>query len=182
MLYLMRHGSTNWNEMHKLQGHTDIPLSENGRRMAESARYEYRNVHFDICYCSPLARAKETAEIVVGNRDIPIITDDRLKEMSFGICEGITGYRTDPDSPVADLFHDPENYTDIPEGAESLQELFARTGSFLREVVQPELERGKDVLIVGHGVMNTSMICQVMDIPLRDFWSKGLEQCKLIKI
>ena len=53
MLYIMRHGKTDWNALHKLQGRTDIPLNEEGRAMARAAREQYREVHFDICYCSP---------------------------------------------------------------------------------------------------------------------------------
>ena len=77
MLYIMRHGRTDWNERHKLQGRTDIPLNANGRQMAEKAREEYADVHFDVCYCSPLIRARETAEIVLRGRNIPIIPDER---------------------------------------------------------------------------------------------------------
>ena len=57
MLYIMRHGRTDWNDRHKLQGRTDIPLNEEGRRMAEKAAEEYRNVPLDVCWCSPLIRA-----------------------------------------------------------------------------------------------------------------------------
>ena len=84
MLYIMRHGKTEWNELHKLQGQTDIPLNENGRKMAREAGKRYREIHFDICYCSPLIRAKETAELVLEGRAVPIVTDDRLMEMCFG--------------------------------------------------------------------------------------------------
>ena len=63
MLYIMRHGKTDWNAAHRLQGHTDIPLNEEGRHMAIKARETYKDLHFDICYCSPLIRAKETAGI-----------------------------------------------------------------------------------------------------------------------
>ena len=52
MLYIMRHGSTDWNENHKLQGRVDIPLNENGRDMARKAADLYKDVHFDVCYCS----------------------------------------------------------------------------------------------------------------------------------
>ena len=45
--------------------------------MAEAAHTEYLDVHFDVCYTSPLIRAKETAEIVLRDRNVPIITDDR---------------------------------------------------------------------------------------------------------
>ena len=89
MLYIMRHGKTEWNELHKLQGRTDIPLNEEGRQMAKIAGEKYKDINFDVCYCSPLVRAKETAKLVLEGRNIPIIYDDRLKEMSFGIYEGM---------------------------------------------------------------------------------------------
>ena len=52
MLYVMRHGKTDWNKVYKLQGRTDIPLNDEGRQMAERAAAEYADVHFDICYCN----------------------------------------------------------------------------------------------------------------------------------
>ena len=79
MLYIMRHGRTVWNMEHKLQGKTDVPLSEAGRPVVEQAAAAYRNTHIDVCYCSPLIRAMETAEIVLRGREIPIITDVRLE-------------------------------------------------------------------------------------------------------
>ena len=69
-----------------------------------------------------------------------------------------------------------------PEGAESFEELFARTGSFLKEVVEPALQEGKDVLIIGHGAMNSSIVCQIRNLPLEEFWSAGIEKCKLMKL
>ena len=63
MLYIMRHGKTDWNALHKLQGRTDIPLNEEGRLMALKAHEEYKSWNIDVCYCSPLIRAVETAQI-----------------------------------------------------------------------------------------------------------------------
>ena len=182
MLYIIRHGKTDWNVLHKLQGHTDIPLNEEGRQMAEAAREEYRDVHFDICFCSPLVRARETAEILLRGRDIPILTDDRLKEMGFGSYEGLENSFDVPDCPVNILFFTPEKYTSPPGGAESLDDLFARTGAFLRERAEPLLREGKDVLIVGHGAMNSSIVCQVRGLPRAQFWSAGIENCRLMKL
>lgn len=181
MLYIMRHGKTDWNALHKLQGRTDIPLNEEGRAMAGAAREQYREVHFDICYCSPLKRAKETAQIFLEGRNIPIRYDDRLQEMSFGICEGVENSFQIPDCPINTLFSDPTAYRAV-EGGESLEELYARTGEFLKQVVEPELAAGKSVLIVGHGAMNSSIVCQVKKIPLADFWSAGIENCKLMRL
>ena len=182
MLYIMRHGRTDWNDRRKLQGRTDIPLNDAGREMAEAARKEYKDVHFDICFCSPLIRARETAEIVLRDRNIPIVPDDRLKEMSFGECEGLENSFGISDCKVNVLFREPEKYTDLPEGAESLEELFARTGEFLREVIDPLMEQGKNVLIVGHGAMNLSIISQVRGLPIADFWKPGIEACKMTRL
>ena len=65
---------------------------------------------------------------------------------------------------------------------ETFDELFARTGEFLKDVIKPQLKKGKDILIVGHGVMNSSIVCQIKKISIEKFWSMGLEQCKIIKI
>lgn len=182
MLYIMRHGKTEWNELQKLQGRTDIPLSDAGRAMARQAQEEYRELHFDICYTSPLLRARETAEILLEGRQIPIVTDERLVEMSFGSFEGVQNYWGTPDSPIRFLFQHPEMYTESVGGAETFAELFQRTGAFLEEVVQPRLERGEDVLIVAHGATNCSIISAIRSLPIEQFWSAGVEQCKILAL
>lgn len=181
MLYIMRHGKTDWNERHKLQGRTDIPLNEEGRVMAQNARMEYGKIHFDLCYCSPLIRAKETAEILLGNRDVPIIIDDRLQEMSFGIYEGIENSFQIPNCPINVLFKNPESYSAVENG-ESFEQLYSRTGEFIKEIIEPALEQGKDILIVGHGAMNLSIVSQIKQIPIENFWSTGIENCKLLRL
>ena len=181
MLYIMRHGRTDWNVERKLQGHTDVPLNEEGRQMAEEAAVRYKEVSIDTCYCSPLIRAKETAEIVLRDRNIPIWFDDRLVEMGFGESEGIKLNTLAEDAPANVLFQHPEKYVPGVDG-ESFAELYKRTGSFLKEVVEPQLKAGKDVLIVGHGAMNSSIVCQVKKMPLERFWEAGIENCKLMKL
>ena len=89
MLYIIRHGKTDWNLKHKLQGKTDIPLNDIGRQMAKEAGELYREIHLDVCYCSPLLRARETAGLLLEGRDVPVIIDERLSEMGFGIYEGV---------------------------------------------------------------------------------------------
>lgn len=177
----MRHGKTDWNAKHKLQGRTDIPLNEEGIQMAEQAKEKYKDVNFDICYCSPLVRAKQTAEIVLEGRNIPIVYDDRLMEMCFGVYEGVTHPSQIEGSSIRKLFKDPADYPGVEDG-ETFDDLFARTGSFLKEVVQPQLDAGKDVIIVGHGAMDSSIVCQVQNIPLEKFWDAGIENCKLMKL
>lgn len=181
MLYIMRHGKTDWNAKHKLQGHADIPLNEEGRQMAEKAGEEYDGPAFDVCYCSPLVRAKETAEIFLKGTHTPIIADPRLIEMSFGVYEGIENSFQIPDCPINELFNDPEHYEPVKDG-ESLQELFARTGEFVEEVIEPLMKEEKNVLIVGHGAMNASIIGRIRKTPLKDFWNDLGKNCELRRL
>lgn len=181
MLYIMRHGKTDWNAAHRLQGRTDVPLNIEGKLQAAKAAELYSGVHLDVCYCSPLSRARETAEIFLRGRNIPIIEDARLTEMCFGVCEGAENSFPATDGPMKTFFRNPAAYVP-PEGAESFAELFARTGDFLNSVIYPLLKEGKDVLIVGHGAMNSSIVCSVKDIPLENFWNSGLDSCKLTKL
>ena len=86
MFYILRHGRTDWNEEHRLQGEVDIPLNETGRQMAYDAAEKYKDIDFDICYCSPLKRAQETARIFLADRNpaVEIITDN-----SFTRCASV---------------------------------------------------------------------------------------------
>ena len=67
-LYIMRHGETAWNVRRLFQGHSDIPLNENGIALAEVTADGLRDVPFDLAYTSPLRRARQTAEIILRSR------------------------------------------------------------------------------------------------------------------
>lgn len=181
MLYVMRHGKTDWNAQYRLQGCTDIPLNDEGREMAREAARKYRDVPFDVCYVSPLIRARETAELFLADRGVPIIVDQRLREMSFGKYEGWDHIYEKPDCPIYKMFKDPVHYVAV-DGAESFEELFDRTGEFLRQVAEPALQQGKNLLIVGHGAMNTSIINRYREIPLENFWDTLCKNCELIQL
>lgn len=86
-IYLARHGQTDWNLEHKAQGRTDIPLNETGLKQAEELRERIKDLDFDVCYASPLSRARRTAEIAV-NGKCKIVFDERLVERGFGEYEG----------------------------------------------------------------------------------------------
>ncbi|MCF0136317.1 MAG: histidine phosphatase family protein [Lachnospiraceae bacterium] len=179
-LYIIRHGQTDWNIEHKLQGQTDIPLSNAGRDMARKAGKNSR-VNIDLCYSSPLRRALETAELYLGEDRVPIVSDERLMEMSFGIYEGMKDYFTVQDHPVTPLFQDPVHYTRL-EGGESFEELYARCESFLREELLPALEEGKSVLVSGHGCMNCALMSLIRGTPLKEHWSNLTGNCVVTEL
>ena len=88
-LYITRHGTTEWNIEKRLQGWGDSPLTEEGINRAVSLGESLADVDFDIIYTSPQKRAMETAKLIMGNKNTKIITHDGLKELRFGIWEGM---------------------------------------------------------------------------------------------
>lgn len=117
-LYLVRHGETAWNKLKKVQGHSDISLNEYGRYLARETAKGLKNVIFDAAYTSPLMRAKETAELILAGRKVPIYEDIRIQEMGFGVSEGMCcrGENRDPGSDEFNkLFTDTKHYK-VPEG------------------------------------------------------------------
>ena len=126
-------------------------------------------------------RAQETAEIFLEGSGTPILTDNRLREMGFGMYEGTEHVTQKPECPVYTLFHDPVHYHAV-DGAESLEHLYARSGSFIHDVLTPEFVSGKNVLIVAHGALDCSLICQYEEIPLEHFWDQLLGNCELRRL
>ena len=89
LIYLMRHGETDWNKERRLQGQSDIPLNEYGIELAAKTAEAMAEIPFDMAFCSPLERAEKTARIILGERNTPLYTDSLLMEINFGSKEGI---------------------------------------------------------------------------------------------
>jgi probable phosphoglycerate mutase len=87
---IVRHGITDWNGEKRLQGHTDIPLNEAGRRQAELVGKRMSGETWDVVYSSDLSRANETARIAVERHGLVITKDVRLRETYFGEIERTT--------------------------------------------------------------------------------------------
>lgn len=177
-IYMIRHGETDWNTKRLLQGATDIPLNENGRALARETSKKLEDVSFDVIFSSPLSRAYETAEIMRGNRNIPIITDDRIKEICFGVFEGFCcgkeGYNIpDPNFPL--FFSDPEKFV-AGEGGETIIQLCERTTDFLKEIAGREEYQDKTVLVSTHGAAMRGLLSSLQITDLKDFWHGGVHK------
>ena len=178
LIYLMRHGETNWNKERRLQGQSDIPLNEFGVELAVKTAEGLKDVPFNVAFCSPLGRAVETAKTVLGNREVPLNTDDRLKEINFGTSEGMhfDEAKQDPAHPLHNFFRRPECYSPTG-GADSFAQVAERGRSFLQEKILPLEDTHEAVLIVAHGAFNRSLINPIMGIPMEDFWHVELPNC-----
>lgn len=178
LIYLMRHGETDWNKARRLQGQSDIPLNEYGIELAVKTAEALADVPFDMAFCSPLGRTEKTAKIILGNRKTPLYTDVRLKEINFGTNEGICfdAAKKNPQDPLHDFFCRPESYLP-PEGAESFAQVAERGSSFLQEKILPLEGKCETLLIVAHGAFNRSLLNSIMGTPLKDFWRISLPNC-----
>ena len=173
-IYLVRHGETDWNQAGLLQGQTDIDLNAQGFDQAAEAAERLKDVHFEIAFCSPLIRARHTAETIVGDRKISLTADERLRELNFGPWEGVD-IRTIKDE-TSQPFTNPGGYIP-PEGAESFEQLYARSGEFVEQVLLPLEGTYDTVLVVAHGGVNRSILNPVLQIPVSDFWRIHMGNC-----
>ena len=142
-LIYIRHGETDWNTLHLLQGSTDIPLNETGRLQAQKTAQILSTQPFQRIFCSPLLRAKETAQIINQTRNVPLTCDDRIRERGFGSLEGKPFTQKDFDQWWK------SNFNGTLYGMESIDELRTRVSSLLDELclLFPE----ETILMVAHG-------------------------------
>lgn len=140
MIYFVRHGETDFNIQGKVQGQLDIPLNENGIKQAENLSVTLKNYKIDIIFCSPLLRAKQTAEIINQNHNVEILFLDDLKEFYAGNKQG-TRVKDWSEDETKDFMNFPEKY-----GAESNLEFHTRCVKAFNEIV-----KYRNVLIVSHG-------------------------------
>ena len=176
--YFARHGQTDWNTLRKVQGTTDIPLNENGEAIAIETGQGMKDIHFDMIFTSPLKRAYRTAELVRGDREIPLYIDERLREICFGDYEGLIskseGYSI-PDPDFKFFFLKPECYQ-TPPNAESLDSLLNRTGEFLEELKTREDLKDKTILISTHGAAVRALLNNIEKCDIAHFWGKGVHK------
>lgn len=177
-LYIMRHGETDWNKAKRLQGQSDIELNEFGRKLAYKTREGLKDVEFDLVITSPLKRAEETAQIVIGDREIPFAEDVRIQEMGFGLYEGMCckgeGFNI-PDKDFKRFFTDPENYK-APKGGENFEEVCQRVEAFLEELYRKEEYENSTILISVHGAVLCAMLRNMKQNPLSMFWGTGVHK------
>jgi len=140
LLYLVRHGETDWNLARRIQGSTDIPLNDTGRAQAAAAGRLLSRRDWDAIYSSPLSRALETASIIATEigLDAPIAVDE-IVERNYGEAEGLA------DPELSERF---PGETPVP-GRESREEVVARVLPALMEIAERHPDEA--ILVVSHG-------------------------------
>ena len=161
-LILVRHGETIWNRENRVQGFSDIELSDVGAGQAERLASCLRDERIEAIYCSTLKRAYETARAISQFHCVPIQAEEDLRELNQGDFEGLTfpelrekympflkQWITDPGSLM------------MPNG-ESLTELQQRAWRVIERIVG----EGKDTLVVSHAFTIMTVLCRIQGLDL----------------
>lgn len=177
-VYLTRHGQTEWNIEKRLQGRGNSPLTKSGIDRAEELRERIRELHIDAIYSSPIERALHTANILKGEKNIEVITNEGLMEMCFGDYEG---RRTDevmsenPDWNIVLIMHGDINLC-APNG-ETLGSVRDRVKNAMDNILEDN--KGKTILVVAHGITLKALMYYFKDEEVN---SEVMGQATLTKI
>ena len=139
MIYLVRHGQTDWNLENRIMGHLDMPLNDTGRNEARICAKQLTTIKLDKIISSDLSRAQETAGIINETLSLPITFDSRLRETNCGDLQGLLSKEI-PEETWYTFNREPHKFH-----AESLEDVYNRVKSFF-----DELDATKNTLVVTH--------------------------------
>jgi len=172
---LWRHGRTAWNVAGRVQGSSDIPLDDVGRQQARDAGEQLALLRPSRIISSDLSRALETAETLGAITGVEVETDQRFREMSFGVREGLTWKQAWQQYPAEMEAWVNGDETQIP-GSETHQMAGERFAEGLHEKLDEREDRV--TVIVAHGGVLRAGACAFLGLPL-EFWHTfgGLNNC-----
>ena len=173
MLYVVRHGQTDWNLAGKIQGLTDIPLNKTGIAQADELKEKLKNIKFSKVFSSPLLRAKKTAEIICGKEE-NVQTDNRLIERCMGDYEGQSP--SNLDSKLIWNYYENSSIGNV----EQVTKLLERVYNFLDEY--KETYKNEDILVVTHGGICPAIESYFKGIPENSqILTRRISNCEVIK-
>lgn len=168
-VYLIRHGQTVWNKEMKYQGHSDTALTEEGLRQAKQVAQRFASEKIAAVYASDLSRAYNTAEAIAGKHGLPVATLPALREINFGVWEGLTytaiNEKWSDDMRV--LYTTPDELV-IP-GGETFRQLKERAGNAMDSLVKNHPD--ETIAVVSHGGTIRTILCTILNIHLNHVWN-----------
>lgn len=141
-LYVMRHGTTIWNEKRRTQGQVNNKLSISGIEQAKNLAYSFKNISVDLIFTSPLLRAVQTANIINKYHKVKIIKDHRLTDIDQGYFTGKYFDKLSEEEKIG------KNNKDKKYNMESFESLYMRIKSFYDYIL--EAYKNYTILVVAH--------------------------------
>lgn len=167
-LYITRHGQTLWNTEKRMQGWNNSDLTQTGIENAKRLGESLKCINFDVIYSSPLGRTIDTANHILGNKNIPIIKIDDFKEMGFGSWEGKTSSEIEAQYPIEyeNFWYKPHLYKPID--GESYEALISRVKRGLTEITKND--NYDNILLVTHTAVIKAIFSIIKNDSLENFW------------
>lgn len=165
-IYVIRHVQAEGNLYRHLQGQWDGDVTRHGVEQMERLAERLRGIPFDAVYSSDLRRARFTALAVTRGRDIPLITDRRLREINIGPWEGRPFANALWETPelFETFLNDPEHFA--LEGAETYAQVRARALEALEDIAAAN--PGRTLAVTSHGITIRCLLTGLLGVPLSD--------------
>ena len=172
-ILLLRHGETDWNRQSRFQGQIDVPLNATGRQQAQQAAAFLRQTPMKRAYSSPMARPRETAELVLEHHaHVPLIPDQGLLEIGHGLWEGKLEEEIQARWPqlLATWKAAPHQVVMPGPGGETIQQVSQRAVAAMERIAQ-DLVDGDTALVVAHDAVNKAILCHLLGLSPAHIWS-----------
>jgi broad specificity phosphatase PhoE len=177
-LYLVRHGQTEANVRHQLAGHTDVPLDALGQSQARQVGERMRSEALQAIITSPLQRARHTAEAIGQHHALVPHEDHRLKEMHFGVAEGLTLSEAGVLHPeILTLLKDPTIADYAWPGGDRRSDFHARVFTAFTDIAQRH--RDQSLAVVAHGGVISSIVAQLDGGSPNDYETYQIANCSV---
>ena len=156
-VFIMRHGTTNWNEKGIIQGRSKNRLSKDGIALTKQVARNWKDKKLDLIYCSPLTRAVQTANIMNSFHNVKIVKNENLTEVNQGIFTGrAKNSLTDKEKFL-------RNSRDKNCGIESYEDLYKRVKTFVEFL---KSQKYKNVLIITHNIVASFISYMLEDVKI----------------
>ncbi len=167
-VYLVRHGTTDWNKEEIFRGRVDCKLNETGQAEARALAGYFRDIPVEVIYSSPLSRATETAQVIAAAKGLRVLPDPAFVDMDFGAWQRMPLREVKEKYPELYRVWREQPQAMTPPGGENLPQVRARAWEGLRRIVQENPERA--LLIISHRVVTKVLICAVLGLDDSHFW------------
>ncbi|NEN23505.1 2,3-bisphosphoglycerate-dependent phosphoglycerate mutase [Cryomorpha ignava] len=166
-LVIVRHGQSEWNKANIFTGWVDVDLTEEGVAEAKRAGELLKEYNFDEAFSSTLKRANRTLDIILKEIDqtnIPVTHSEKLNERMYGDLQGKNKDQAREEFGEEQVHIWRRSFDVPPPGGESLKDTLERVTPYFESVIEPELRKGKDILITAHGNSLRSLIMKLENI------------------
>jgi len=161
ILWLVRHGQTDWNIEGRYQGQADTSLNPTGIAEAGEAAQQLAGRPFQKVYSSDLTRAKQTAELIARPRNATILVDPRLREISLGEWEGQLFNLIQVSYPQEVAQRELTPLTFRAPGGESIEDIWRRVQQAVNDINAQN--PGEEVVVVSHGLVLATLLAYARD-------------------